>query len=573
VKPTSPICRIPTVWLIAVALISSAHAAEPRLSIRAATVNPPVRTIPHIANGEGWRTTVILVNTGAEAASFELKFWGDNGQPLVLDLGPDGKTADLSGVIQPGVARFIRSVSSGAVLQSGWAELTAPKTVDGNAIFGLQSPGQGDSEAAVPLGPTGGNDLYIPFDYSPGYSTGIAFANPVQLAATVSAVIEDDSGTAIPAGQTVTVPAHGHYSNVLALPFPAVQQKRGVAHFSSINLYGMGIRANGKAFTSIEALAGVPSGSKTIPHVADGGGWRMTFLLVNTDTHAASFTLSFRSDSGSPLVLPLGADGSTSSLTGTIQPGDIRIIKSTGTAAKLATGWGSLSVTGAIGGTAIFAHETPGQPDSEAAVPFTRAANKHLYVPYDYTPGYSTGIALTNPDPNNTATVMVSLLDDKGHAPANPTMVYNVPPNGHKSLVLGELFPTIAGTRGSVSLTSDVPLFGLGIRANGLAFTSLKVIPAAMEITITNGAALSIGCVAVGYHFGFLASGGVPPYIWTMVSGSIAPGLTLTADGMIGGIPAGYGTFNFRVQVADTEGNSTQVDFIMQINPDELRPH
>jgi hypothetical protein len=555
------------------ALVSVAHAADWRKSLRAAVVNPLVRTIPHIANGEGWRTTVILVNTGTEAANFDLKFWDNNGQPLVLDVGADGKTANLSGTIQPGVARFIRSVSTGAILQSGWAELTAPKTVDGNAIFGLQSPGQGDSEAAVPLGPTGGNDLYVPFDYSPGYSTGIAFANPVQLAATVSASLHDDSGTAIPAAQTISVPAHGHYSDALAVPFLGVQQKRGVAHFSSINLFGMGIRANGKAFTSIEALAGVPSGIKTIPHVADGGGWRMTFLLVNTDTQAANFTLSFAGDGGNPLVLPLGADGTTSSVTGTIQPGAIRIIKSTGTAAKLSTGWGSLSVTGAIGGTAIFAHETPGQPDSEAAVPFSRTASKHLYMPYDYSPGYSTGIALTNPDPNHPATVMVSILDDKGHAPAHPTMVYNVPANGHKSLVLGDLFPGIAGTRGSVSLTSDVPLFGLGIRANGLAFTSLKVIPAAMEITITNGAALSIGCVAVGYHFGFLASGGVPPYTWTIVSGSIAPGLTLTADGMIGGIPAGYGTFNFTVQVMDTDGNSTRVDFIMQINPDELRPH
>jgi hypothetical protein len=149
--------------------------------------------------------------------------------------------------------------------------------------FGLQSTGQGDSEAAVPLGPTGGNDLYIPFDYSPGYSTGIAFAEPALVAATVSASIHDEFGEAIPAAQTITVPSHGHYSDALAVPFPGVQQKRGVAHFSSINLYGLGIRANGKAFTSIEALAGVPSGSKTIPHGADGGGWRMTFLLVNTD--------------------------------------------------------------------------------------------------------------------------------------------------------------------------------------------------------------------------------------------------------------------------------------------------
>src|SRR5467141_1011540 len=67
VKRTSPICWTCSVWLMAVQLVSVAHADDWRLSIRAAAVNPPVRTIPHIANGAGWRTTVILVNTATQA--------------------------------------------------------------------------------------------------------------------------------------------------------------------------------------------------------------------------------------------------------------------------------------------------------------------------------------------------------------------------------------------------------------------------------------------------------------------------------------------------------------------------
>ncbi len=556
---------------MAVPLVFVADAADWRDSLRAVSTNPAVRTIPHIANGSGWRTTVILVNTGTQAANFDLKFWDNNGQPLVLDLGPDGMTANLSGVIQPGVTRFIRSAGNAANLQVGWAELTAPSTVDGNAIFGLQSPGQGDSEAAVPLSPTGGNDLFVPFDYSAGYSTGIAFAEPVQQAATVSAFILDDSGATVPVAQTISVPARGHYSNVLAQPFPGVQQKRGVARFSSINLFGLGIRANGKAFTSIEALTGVPAGTKTIAHVTDGGGWRMTILLVNTDTQAANFTLSFRGDGGNPLILPLGADGTTSGLTGTIQPGAIRIIKSTGTAAQLSTGWGSLSVTGAIGGTAIFSHQIPGQPDSEAAVPFSRSASPHLFMPYDDTPGYSTGIALTNPNQDQPATVSVSFLDDSGKNLGSGQFM--VPANGHVSTVLSALVPGIVGSRGTASFTSNIPLIGLGIRSNGVAFTSLKVIPEAMQITITNGPSISVGCVAVWYSFGFVATGGVPPYHWSIVRGSIAPGLTLAIDGTITGIPAGFGVFDFTVIVYDSASNSVQGQFSMQINPDELRPH
>ena len=435
------------------------------------------RTISHIANGEDWRTTVILIDTGTHAENFELKFWDNNGNPLQLDLGADGVTADLIGTIQPGIARFIRTTGTSVALQTGWAELIAPQTIDGNSIFGLQSLGQGDSEAAVPLSPSGGGELFLPFDYTTGYSTGIAFADPGQQAATVSATILDDSNATIPSANTFNVPARGHFSDVLAslALYPAVVGKRGVAHFTSnASIFGLGIRANGKAFTSIDALSGVTSATKTIPHIANGDGWKTTFLLVSTAAQAANFTLNFWSDAGAELTLPVGDDGVVSSLTGTLQPGELRVIQTTG-AGELVTGWAELTdLTGAIGGTAIFALQSPGQSDSEAAVPFSTAASAHLFMPYDYSPGYSTGIAFTNPNAS-AATITATFTDDGGHnLGSRPTIT--VPAHGHASAVLGDLLPAIVGTRGTVSLTSDVPIFGLGIRANGAAFTSLKVI-------------------------------------------------------------------------------------------------
>ena len=434
--------------------------------------SPPARTIAHIAKGGGWRTTVILVNTDTQPANFDLKFWDDNGNPLVLDLGADGITAELSGIIQPGVARFIRTAATGN-LQQGWAELTAPGSVDGNAIFGLESPGQGDSEAAVPLSANSGADLFLPFDYSTGYSTAFALANPSQQAV-ISASILDTFGAPVPAANVIPVPARGHHADALARPFPAVVQKRGAVHFSgNTSIFGLGIRANGKAFTSIEALSGVTSAPKTIAHIADGGGWRMTFLLVNTGGQAANFTLKFTSDAGSPLALPLGPDGTTSSLSGAIPAGSLRIVQTAGATQQLTTGWALLSVTGAIGGTAIFALQTPGQSDSEAAVPFSTAGSTQLFMPYDFTTGYSTGIALTNTNPA-AAVVHASFLNDGNHLVGVGQIA--VPANGHASVVLSGVQPGIVGTRGTVSLMSNVPVFGLGIRADGTAFTSLKVI-------------------------------------------------------------------------------------------------
>ena len=47
------------------------------------------------------------------------------------------------------------------------------------------------------------------------------------------------------------------------------------------------------------------------------------------------------------------------------------------------------------------------------------------------------------------------------------------------------------------------------------------------------------------------ADGGVPPLRWSMQSGSLPPGLTLTAAGIIQGTPVQTGTYNFGIQVQD----------------------
>src|SRR5690349_13659300 len=49
------------------------------------------------------------------------------------------------------------------------------------------------------------------------------------------------------------------------------------------------------------------------------------------------------------------------------------------------------------------------------------------------------------------------------------------------------------------------------------------------------------------------ASGGVPPFTWTITSGSLPAGLSLASTGVIGGTPTAVGTANFTVQVTDSE--------------------
>jgi Pro-kumamolisin, activation domain/Bacterial Ig-like domain (group 3)/Putative Ig domain len=72
-----------------------------------------------------------------------------------------------------------------------------------------------------------------------------------------------------------------------------------------------------------------------------------------------------------------------------------------------------------------------------------------------------------------------------------------------------------------------------------------------LAITTTT---LAPGVVGSAYTQTLTATGRVTPYTWSVVSGSLPPGLSLAADtGIISGTPTAPGVSNFSIQVADAE--------------------
>lgn len=69
------------------------------------------------------------------------------------------------------------------------------------------------------------------------------------------------------------------------------------------------------------------------------------------------------------------------------------------------------------------------------------------------------------------------------------------------------------------------------------------------------------------------ASGGVPPYIWSIASGSLGTGLNLSASGVISGTPTSPGTSVFVVRVTDSASQSVTRTLAIAIKPaDKLAP-
>ncbi|HXI43018.1 MAG TPA: putative Ig domain-containing protein, partial [Bryobacteraceae bacterium] len=75
----------------------------------------------------------------------------------------------------------------------------------------------------------------------------------------------------------------------------------------------------------------------------------------------------------------------------------------------------------------------------------------------------------------------------------------------------------------------------------------------ASSLVITTPAALPGGSVGVGYSVTLAASGGTPPYLWTVTNGTLPRGITLgAASGVLSGNPQSAGTFSFTVRVSDS---------------------
>jgi len=110
------------------------------------------------------------------------------------------------------------------------------------------------------------------------------------------------------------------------------------------------------------------------------------------------------------------------------------------------------------------------------------------------------------------------------------------------------------------------------LRAAGVALTLLAllvVLPACGNtaptiIIITTS--VPDGGVGIAYLQTLAATGGTTPYTWSMASGTLPDGLSLdSSSGVISGTPIPPGTWNFTVQVTDSEGDVATADLSITI--------
>jgi hypothetical protein len=113
--------------------------------------------------------------------------------------------------------------------------------------------------------------------------------------------------------------------------------------------------------------------------------------------------------------------------------------------------------------------------------------------------------------------------------------------------------PTTAGTFTFYIRNTD----NCGIEGEGNAPFVIRIDAGAPPLAITSSSLLT-GEVDLSYSATLNASGGSGSRTWSMTSGQLPPGLTLTTDGHLSGTPTAAGTYSFTATVTDGSSSSSR---------------
>lgn len=422
------------------------------------------RALAQVAAGSGLTTGFFILNTGAAPAQFFVNFFDDNGNPVALPFAT-GAASTISGTLPAQGSAYYETNNAQGPLVVGWGQVISDSAIVVHALFRNNTKGS-YQEAAVPSA-AGAHEILLPFDSTifadtgQPFVTGIAIANLDASGAYITCTARDPNGAEIP--NAVPIPPlapRGHWSN---FQFTALAGQRGsIDCVSNTNISATALRFIGTSgtFSSLPVvpnpadLAGRSPNNGALAQVAAGGGLITGFMVLNSGSTPAQFSINVYDDNGNPAVLPF-ASGASSTISGTIPALGSAYYETSDPQGPLVVGWGQIAADPSIVIQAVFRSSTKGIYH-EAAVSSTSGSTEFL-IPFDasFFPAvgqfFVTGIAIANLAPAS-ANFTCTARNPSGAVISNAFPVPALAPLGHWASFQ---FPALTGQRGTIDCVSN----------------------------------------------------------------------------------------------------------------------
>jgi sugar lactone lactonase YvrE len=276
--------------------------------------NTPIY-FPQFADGGGYTTSIILLNTSNETEIGTFQLWDDSGNPFIVTQvdGTSGSTFHYS--IPAGAAFRFQTDGFPIIAKAGWIQLTpnsGTSTPVGAAVFGYNPENVLVTESGVPATVSTKNArLYV--DLSGRHNTGLAIVNPTSSNANITiTAFQSDGITGIGTGTgPLQLSANGHSAHfagefISGLPaeFIGVLDVSSPTPFAALTMRSLCNERNDFLLTTFPiALVTLPAPSPILfPQIADGGGYNTQFLFISVGG-ASSLTLNYHAENGTPLAI------------------------------------------------------------------------------------------------------------------------------------------------------------------------------------------------------------------------------------------------------------------------------
>jgi len=376
------------------------------------------------------------INTGQVTAKVLVSLFKSDGTPF--DLSAGGATGPVNLNIKPMGTTHIEASLPGNTV-SGYARLASDAPVGGTALFKTLSGTQVLSEACVGLSKPG-KSFTVYVDNVSDAISGYAVANFGESPANITLTLRDTFGSTEEV-KSLTLLAGQQIPEFAYQRFAAAQAnfEGSIEVSSDQNLAAVALRFDNPTadvFSTIPVLVDEPNTTLYFPQVADGGGYRTNFILVNPSGTPTSATLAFFANDGTPLALPIGGVLKTSHSVPLNAKGVSRFVTD-GSSSAINAGWVKVTCPVAITGSSIFQTRFNNLILSEAGVGSSPLA-QHLAAYVESSDSTQSGLAICNPN-SSVATLTLNLRNSSGDIVAATSIT--LPANGHLAKFVTEWFP------------------------------------------------------------------------------------------------------------------------------------
>lgn len=283
----------------------------------------PASTLSHFADGGGWTTQVVLINSSDQSNNGIVQFirptiGNTPTPPQPANVTIDGRTDSSFAYTIPARSSVkLRTAGAAPGIQTGWIRIVTTNPLpEALAIFSFKKNGVTVSEAGVPTIPSGSAFRMYVESGEGGVQSGLAVVNLANAPETVNFELTTLAGASTGLTAAVLMQPYGQAAFFLnevegfaALPasFKGVL-RASTSSTTGISMIGLRGRYNERGDFLITTTSPVlessvpPAGELLFPHFVDAGGYTTQFILFSGYAgQASSGTIRYFSQAGQPM--------------------------------------------------------------------------------------------------------------------------------------------------------------------------------------------------------------------------------------------------------------------------------